>query len=44
MSTIETSQRSKQANNAEDDASANLVTPDYDPTTKRLKTRIQVEK
>jgi hypothetical protein len=44
MSTNKASRRSKRSNTTEDDAGANLVTPDYDETTKRLKTRIQVEK
>lgn len=37
--------RSKQSNTTEDeDVGANLVTPHYDEISKRLKTRIEVEK
>jgi hypothetical protein len=44
MSTNQTPRRSKRSIATEDVSGANHVTPDYDPKTKRLKTRIQVEK
>jgi hypothetical protein len=44
MSTNKTPRRSKRSNTREDDAGTNLVTPEYDPRTKRLKTRIDVDK